>query len=1102
LTVDLRLLGPVELRLGDGPVELGPRKQRAVLAMLALEAGRTVSADHLSQGLWGDEPPASAAKMVQLYVSHLRRVLDGDGVRIVTHGRGYELRTNGGEVDSIRFERLLGEQRPREALALWHGEALADLADEPFAAVEIRRLDDLRLRAAETAIDADLEAGRHADVIAELELLVGEQPLREHFHVQRMLALYRDGRQSEALAAYQDARTALVEQIGVEPGVELRTLHEAVLEQDPALDLPAAPEPVPALAPRPPQPVWRTRRLLVAAAAVLLAGIAAFGVIRVLEPEGLPGIREDAVGVIDPDGARITADYRVGRAPDAVASGDGSVWIASQLDGTVARVTGRHDPVVIIRVGGAPAALAFGAGSLWEADGDGRDVAQIDPGSNTIIQRRAAGNAPQSLAVAAGALWVVSGADGSLHRIEIGGARTSREISLGAKATAVAAGAGAIWVTSEEAGTVTRVNPRSGSVVAGVPVGNGPTAVAAGEGAVWVVNRGDGTLSRVDPAENAVSGLVPLGADPRAVAAGGGAVWVAGGEDGTVARVDPRGLRVKRLKTGSSPSALTVADGSVWTAATAPAAAHRGGTLRVVLPDTLRIPANWLIGDGYFAETWMLTSLAYDGLLAYRRADGVAGATLVGALATRPPPPSRDGRTYVFTLRKGLRYSDGSPVRPGDFRASMERLLRVSRDGFPQYYARIVGARRCVRRPARCDLSRGIESDTATGTITIHLTKPDADFLHKLTLPFAFVVPARTPASTARDLAPPGTGPYRIAAWDSRRGGRLVRNPRFRPTGARPAGFADRIEFTRTVSSDSEKRVAAVERGKTDVLFIAPPLKRLLARGGLRALVARAPGQVHSLPSPNSAWMFLNVRRRPFDSLRVRQAVNLATDRAALVALSGGPELASSSCQVLPYAFPGFEPYCPYSTNPAPGRGWTAPNIGRARKLIAESGRAGATVVVDVFPYERARHGRYFVSLLRRLGFHARLRVLSDERYWGVIQARGSREQMGIVGWGADYMSPSTFIDPTFTCTSAGDASSENASHLCNPGVTRAVARARAATGADAAAAWAAVDRRLVDLAPAVPTINLRTAILVSKRVGNVTHHAQWTTLLEQMWVR
>ena len=183
-----------------------------------------------------------------------------------------------------------------------------------------------------------------------------------------------------------------------------------------------------------------------------------------------------------------------------------------------------------------------------------------------------------------------------------------------------------------------------------------------------------------------------------------------------------------------------------------------------------------------------------------------------------------------------------------------------------------------MRRSARCDLSKGIESDPATGTITVHLTARDADFLHKLTLPFAFVVPAGTPARTSMDLAPPGTGPYRIAAWDSRRGARLVRNPRFRPTAARPAGFADRIEFTRTSSSDGEKRVAAVERGKTDVLFIAPPLDSLLARGRLKALVASAPGQVHSVPAAATAWMFLNVRRPPFDDIRVRRALNLATD--------------------------------------------------------------------------------------------------------------------------------------------------------------------------------------------------------------------------------
>jgi DNA-binding SARP family transcriptional activator len=407
--VDVRLLGPLEVRLGDGPIQLGPRKQRAVLAMLALEPGRTVSADRLAEGLWGDSLPPSAGKMVQLYVSHLRRALDGDGVRIVTHGRGYELEVVDGEIDVERAERLLEESRPREALALWRGEPLQDLADEPFAAPEIRRLEELRLRAAERAIDDDLAAGRHAEVIAELDALVAANPLRERLHTQRMLALYRAGRQSEALEAYRDARAELVEQIGVEPGAELQRLHDQVLAHDPALDLPAAAEPEPGA-----PPPRRSRALLVGAAALVLAGVLAFGIVRVLEPDSLDGIGEDHVGLIDPDGGRITDEYTVGHSPGAVTAGGGSVWVANRLDGMVSRID-RDRQVTTIDVGGAPAALAFGAGSLWVADGDAREVAQVDPGSNKV-RRIPAANAPRSLALAEGALWVVSGADGDVHR--------------------------------------------------------------------------------------------------------------------------------------------------------------------------------------------------------------------------------------------------------------------------------------------------------------------------------------------------------------------------------------------------------------------------------------------------------------------------------------------------------------------------------------------------------------------------------------------------------------------------------------------------------------------------------------------------------------
>ena len=187
--------------------------------------------------------------MVQLYVSQLRRLLAGDDAQIVTHGRGYELRIPADAVDAARFERLVEQAgrtgaKPdgtaREALALWRGAALADVADEPFAAAEIRRLDELWLRAQELAVDGDLAAGRKT-VLAELERLIEAHPLRERLHAQRMLALYRSGRQAEALDAYVAARRRLVDAPAIEPGSELRDLHDRMLRQDPSLRLPVGP---------------------------------------------------------------------------------------------------------------------------------------------------------------------------------------------------------------------------------------------------------------------------------------------------------------------------------------------------------------------------------------------------------------------------------------------------------------------------------------------------------------------------------------------------------------------------------------------------------------------------------------------------------------------------------------------------------------------------------------------------------------------------------------------------------------------------------------------------------------------------------------------
>jgi DNA-binding SARP family transcriptional activator/WD40 repeat protein len=250
--VFFRLLGPTEVTDGDGPVRLGEGRQRAVLALLLLHRNEPVSSDRLIDALWGETPPPTAAKVLQNNIRTLRRALgDREGRRLQTHGHAYALVVDDRELDVDRFEQLahdggdaLAHDRPadaaarlRAALALWRGPALADVAYEAFAQPEIARLEEARTDALERRIDADLALGRHADVVSELDALVVRHPLREHLRAQRMLALYRCGRQADALEAFRDARRTLVEDVGVEPGTELRGLHEAILRQDAALDL-------------------------------------------------------------------------------------------------------------------------------------------------------------------------------------------------------------------------------------------------------------------------------------------------------------------------------------------------------------------------------------------------------------------------------------------------------------------------------------------------------------------------------------------------------------------------------------------------------------------------------------------------------------------------------------------------------------------------------------------------------------------------------------------------------------------------------------------------------------------------------------------------
>ena len=377
---EFRILGPFEVVEDNRQVALGGPRQRALLAILLLHRGEVVSSDRLIDELWGERPPATAAKTLQGYVSHLRKAL-GTGV-LETRSGGYVLDPDA--VDADRFEALVAEAREGvdartardrlgAALGLWRGEALADLAYEPFAQAEIARLDEARLAALEDRIDADLELGRHREVVAELESLVAQHPNRERLLAQRMLALYQCGRHADALAAYRDGCRRLRDELGLEPGRELRALERRILDHDPAL----AAQRAGAL-----RTSRRGRRIAVAGALLLVAAAVAAAVV-VLTGGAVSGSEAtpNSVAAIDVRDNRVVADVPVGARPSAIAFGSGSLWVANLDDETVSRVDpGTLHTARTIPVGDPPTGVAATAGAVW--------VASAAPGRASVSVRR------------------------------------------------------------------------------------------------------------------------------------------------------------------------------------------------------------------------------------------------------------------------------------------------------------------------------------------------------------------------------------------------------------------------------------------------------------------------------------------------------------------------------------------------------------------------------------------------------------------------------------------------------------------------------------------------------------------------------------------
>ena len=1132
------ILGPLEVSRSGRMVPLGGPRQRAVLALLLLEANRVVSLDRLAEDLWGGNPPDGWVTTVQIYVSHLRQALEPGRARgaagdvLVTRGRGYLLRVGRERLDAARFEDSFTAGRAaleagrhaeaagtlRQALSLWRGPVLADLADYAFTRPEAARLEELRLAATEARIDADLALGRHDALTAELEQLAAAHPLRERLHGQLMLALYRCGRQGDALAAYRRARDLLAGELGIDPGEPLQRLHASVLAHDPALDWHGdrpAPPGDHAGAPVASRPGPRglravtgrrelegarrhARRLLAIGAALAVA--AAVGIVVVARPwaGGPAGRPANSVGLIGTDGGRAGNPVPVG-SPSGLAYGDGAVWAVSSTEGTLSRIDPATRTVQQIPVGSAPSAVAVTPDNVWVANtGDGT-VSRISTKTNAVVQVIPVGNLPVAIAAGPSDVWVANQGDDTVDRIAPVTGNVTRTVPVGGRPDGIAAGRDAVWVANGEDGTVTRIDPASGQPSGPIYVGSGPEGIAVTPVAVWVANSLDQTVSKLDPATGRVTATIGVGDGPSTIVAASNAIWVSDEFDATLDRIDPQGDRVVRdIFVGSSPRAIAAGGPGLWVAARPFAAAsHRGGTVTAVdvyVPGTAD-PAQ---ADDPVAVPVLAT--AYDGLVTFRRSAGAQGFTLVPDLARTLPRPAGGGTTYTFTLRRGIRYSNGKLVRASDFRRGLQRQLSFG--ATPGYYEGILGTQACEQHPRRCDLSAGIHADDTARTVTIRLGQPDPDFLYKLALLGATPAPPGAPGH-AITRAPflPGTGPYMISQFRPGKSITLVRNPYFRQWSyaAQPAGYPSVIRWELLASQSAQE--SAVIAGRAD---LAPYLGQ-----DTQSLAIQYPARVHLGLKLSTIYVFLNTRQPPFTNLKARQAVSYAIDRARILQLFHfAPGQAAVTCQILPADFPGHQSYCPYTTGANDGS-WHGPDMQKALRLARESRTTNVPVTVWSFNGSQDKAaGSYLVRLLTDLGYRATLHPVPFGKFFDKAYDSRTKIQMGFGGgWSLDYPAPSSFYLPLLSCRSfyQDPASTANWAGFCDPHLDNLASQAQAAQLTDPAAArrrWVQVDRIATDQAPYVPVYNDAGAGFISSRVANYQASPLYGPLLDQMWVR
>ena len=459
-------------------------------------------------------------------------------------------------------------------------------------------------------------------------------------------------------------------------------------------------------------------------------------------------------------------------------------------------------------------------------------------------------------------------------------------------------------------------------------------------------------------------------------------------------------------------------------------------------------------GLSYTVQGWGIMWNVYLPLIGYTHANGPAGATIVPYLAKDLPKVSADGKTYSFVLRDGLKYSDGTPIKASDFAATIERDFKIDSPGVG-FFGNIVGADTFAK--TKTGHISGITTDDKTGDITIQLNAPQGDFSNILATEFAALVPPTAPAKDQSTTPLPSSGPYMIQSYAPNKKAILVRNPNFDASvfgGNVPAGNPDMM--TIDIIGDDTVALQRVISGQDDYDFHQIPPDRLASTQ------QKYGDQIKVYTPANTYYFFMNNRVAPFDNLKVRQAVNYAINREALVRIYGG--LGQPTENVLPPTYPQYQKLNMYPYD-----------LAKAKKLIQESGQAGADVTV--WNHDRGtdpKASAYLVDVLNSIGLKAHEKIINSAVYWTTVGNQATKAQIGFADWFQDYPHPLDWFDVLLNGNRITDTHNNNYANFDNKAVNAKIETLKkepTLTGS-VNTQWASVDKMVDEQAPWAPFMN------------------------------